>query len=83
VKHAVQGVVEALRVHAALPLDVSWNCIIVADDVAETVLKNFQDSSLHQIFRHIHEALNVILKNNQLHSLVVNDEMNLLSLISP
>ena len=32
-KHAVQGVVEALRVHAALPLDVSWNCIIVADDV--------------------------------------------------
>ena len=46
------------------------------------VTKSFQDSLLHQIFWHIYGALNIVLKNNQLHSLVVNDEMNLLSLIS-
>ena len=36
----------------------------------------------HRIFGHIHGVLNVILKNNQLYSLAVNGEMNLLSLIS-
>ena len=46
------------------------------------VSKKFQNFSSHRIFGHIHGALNVILKNNQLHSLTVNDEMNLLSLIS-
>ena len=30
----------------------------------------------------MHTILNVVLKNNQLHSLAVNDEMNLLRLIS-
>ena len=47
------------------------------------VPKKFQDSPLHLIFGHMYEALNVVLKNKQLHSLAVNNEMNLLSLISP
>ena len=47
------------------------------------VPKNFQDSPSHRIFGHMHGALNVVLKNNQLYSLAVNDEMNLLSLINP
>ena len=46
------------------------------------VLKNFQDFLSHQIFGHIHRTLNVVKENNQLHSLAVNDEMNLLSLIN-
>ena len=46
------------------------------------VPKNFQDFPSHRIFGHMHKALNVVFKNNQLHSLAVNDEMNLLSLIS-
>ena len=46
------------------------------------VLKNFQDFPSHRIFGHMHEVLNIVLKNNQMHSLVANDEMNLLSLIS-
>ena len=46
------------------------------------VPKNFQDSPSHRIFGHMHRALNVVLKNNQLHSLVVIDEMNLMSLIN-
>jgi len=29
-----------------------------------TALKNFQDSPSNQIFEHMHEALNIILKNN-------------------
>ena len=47
------------------------------------VSKNFQDSPSHRIFEYIHGALNVVLKNNQLHSIAVNDEINFLSLISP
>ena len=46
------------------------------------VFKKFQDFPSHRIFEHIHEVLNIVLKNNQLYSLAVNDEMNLLSLIS-
>ena len=46
------------------------------------VPKKFQDSLSHRIFGHMHETLNVVEKNNQLHSLAVNDEMNLSSLIS-
>jgi len=49
---------------------------------AMLVSKNFQDFSSHQIFGHMYEALNVVLKNNQLHNLAVNNKMNLLSLIS-
>jgi hypothetical protein len=45
------------------------------------VLKNFQDSPSNRMFGHMHEALNVDEKK-QLHSLVENHEMNLLSLIS-
>jgi hypothetical protein len=45
--------------------------------------KNFQDSPSHQMFGHMHRALNVDEKKNQLHSLVENRETNLLSLISP
>ena len=37
----------------------------------------------HRIFGHMHEALNIVEKNNSLHSLTVNDETNLLNLISP
>jgi len=36
----------------------------------------------HQIFRHIHETLNVDTKINYLHNLVENHETNLLSLVS-
>ena len=42
----------------------------------------FQDSTSHQIFGHMYGALNVVKENNQLHSLTVNDEINLLSLIN-
>ena len=37
----------------------------------------------HRIFGHMHGALNAVEKNNQLHSLAANDEMNLLSQINP
>jgi hypothetical protein len=37
----------------------------------------------HRIFEHMHETLNVGKKINQLHSLSVNVETNLLSLVSP
>ena len=50
-----------------------WPCLVP---------KIFQDSPSHQIFGHMHGALNVVKENNQLHNLAVNDEMNLLSLIS-
>ena len=46
------------------------------------VSKKIQDSSSHRIFGHMYGALNVVYKNNQMHNLAVNDEMNLLSLIS-
>ena len=46
------------------------------------VPKKIQDFPSHQIFGHMHGALNIVKKINQLHSLAVNDEMNLLSLIS-
>jgi hypothetical protein len=46
-------------------------------------LKILQDFLSHRIFRYIHEALNVGKKNKYLHSLSVNVETNLLSLVSP
>ena len=46
------------------------------------VSKKFQDCMSHRIFRHIYRALNIVLKNNQLHNLAVNNKMNLLSIIN-
>ena len=46
------------------------------------VPKIFQDSLSNRIFEYMHEVLNIVLKNNQLHNLAVNDEINLLSLFS-
>jgi len=46
------------------------------------VSKKFPTYLSHRIFGHMHEALNVVEKNNSLHSLTVNDETNLLNLIS-
>ena len=40
-------------------------------------------STAHRILEYMHGALNAVEKNNSLHSLTVNDERNLLSLISP
>jgi hypothetical protein len=44
--------------------------------------KNLQDSPSHRIFGRMHGVLNIGKKNNQLHSLSVNVETNLLSLVS-
>ena len=44
------------------------------------VAKNFQDSPSHQIFRHMHEVLNIHENKNYLHNSSVNREINLLSL---
>jgi len=45
--------------------------------------KTFQDFSSHRILRHMHGALNIDENKNLLHSLPVNREMNLLSVVSP
>ncbi len=50
---------------------------------ASLVPKNFPLHLSHRIFRHMHGALNVDKKKNQLHSLAINRETNLLSLIRP
>jgi len=45
--------------------------------------KIFKISCHIKNFGHMHGVLNVVKENNQLHSLAVNDEMNLLSLTNP
>ena len=42
-------------------------------------LKKFQDYLSYRILRHTHGALNIDENKNQLHSLPVNHEMNLLA----
>jgi hypothetical protein len=44
--------------------------------------KRFQDSLSHQILRHMHKALNIDENKNYSHSLTVNRETNLLTLVS-
>jgi len=44
--------------------------------------KSFQDSLSHRILRHMHEALNIDENKNQLHSVTVKHETNLLTLVS-
>ena len=45
--------------------------------------KKFSPKISHQMFGHMHEALNADENKNQLYSLYVNCETNLLSLIAP